>query len=99
MDEPRPRSSLLVKVGTGWPRPMSRRKRYTRNLGRTLPSPQPVRTTVEWVRFENEHEPFGVFSYLSRAEHRLSPRRREKAEALRRWFNENLGSPDDATEE
>lgn len=74
---------------------MSRKKRYTRNLGRTLPSPQPVRTTEEWVRFENAHEPFGVFNYLPRAERRLSPARREKVAALRRWFNENLGSPED----
>ena len=74
---------------------MSRRKRYTRNLGRTLPSPQPVRTTEEWVRFESAHEPFGVFNYLSRAERRLSPARQEKVAALRRWFNENLDAPED----
>lgn len=78
---------------------MSRRKRYTRNLGRKLPSPQPVWETVEWVRFENAHEPFGVFRYVTRAQHRLSPGRRAKAEALCRWFNENLGSPEDPTEE
>ncbi len=40
---------------------MSRRKRCTRNLGRTLPAPLPIRTTVEWVRFEYEREPCGVF--------------------------------------
>jgi hypothetical protein len=74
---------------------MSRRKRYTRNLGRTLPSPQPVRTTVEWVRFENRHEPFGVFTYTTRAERRLSAERRAKAERLYRWFVENLGWPKD----
>jgi hypothetical protein len=43
------------------------RKRYTRNLGRELPSPLPVRTTTEWVRFEHEREPYGVFSYLPRS--------------------------------
>jgi hypothetical protein len=74
---------------------MSRKKRYTRNLGRTLPSPQPVWTTVEWVRFENEHEPFGVFWYRSRAERKLSAGRREKSERLYRWFVENLGWPKD----
>ena len=74
---------------------MSRRKRTTRNLGRTLPSPQPVRTTEEWVRFENAHEPFGVFSYLSRAERRLSPGRLANAEALYRWFREKLGAPEE----
>ena len=78
---------------------MSRRKRYTRNLGRKLPSPQPVRTTVEWVRFENQHEPFGVFTYVSLAKRKLSPVRREKAERLTRWFTENLGSPEKATDE
>src|SRR5690349_18715772 len=46
---------------------MTRRKRYTRNLGRTLRSPSPVRTTVEWIRFEHEHEPYGVFSYVGDA--------------------------------
>ncbi len=74
---------------------MSRRKRYTRNLGRTLPSPQPVRTTEEWVRFENAHEPFGVFTYVSRAERRSSAGRRAKSERLCRWFVENLVSPED----
>ena len=43
---------------------MSRRKRYTRNLGRSLPEPLPVRTTAEWVRFEHAREPYGVFCYL-----------------------------------
>jgi hypothetical protein len=75
---------------------MSRRKRYTRNLGRKLPSPQPVRTTVEWVRFENAHEPFGVFTYLSQARRRLSAGRCAKSEGLSRWFGENLGSPKEA---
>ena len=74
---------------------MSRKKRYTRNLGRTLPSPQPVRTTEEWVRFESAHEPFGIFNYLSQAERRLSAGRRAKAERLYRWFVENLGCPED----
>ena len=39
---------------------MSRRKRYTRNLGRRLPEPLPVRTTVESVRFEHAREPYIV---------------------------------------
>ena len=42
---------------------MSRRKRFTRNLGRKLGAPLPQRTTNEWVRFEHASEPFGVFSY------------------------------------
>ena len=48
-------------------RPMSRRKRYTRNLGRRLPEPLPVRTTAEWVRFEHRDEPWGVFCFLDEA--------------------------------
>ena len=75
---------------------MPRSKRYTRNLGRKLKAPLPVRTTIEWVRFEHERKPYGVFTYLAQALPGLSVQRRKKAEALRDWFNEHLGSPDDA---
>jgi hypothetical protein len=46
---------------------MPRSKRYTRNLGRKLKAPLPVRTTIEWVRFEHERKPCGVFTYLAQA--------------------------------
>lgn len=73
---------------------VSRRKRYTRNLGRTLESPTPVRVTVEWVRFEHEDEPFGVFSYLRTAEEVLSEQARDEIERLRSWFCDRLDAPD-----
>ena len=76
---------------------MPRSMRYKRNLGRKLPSPKPARTTIEWVRFEHAHEPYGVFSYVKRALPGLSPSRRERARTLTNWFNENLGAPDQAT--
>jgi hypothetical protein len=76
---------------------MPRSKRFRRNLGRDLPSPKSVRTTIEWVRFEHAHEPFGVFMYLGRALRGLSPKKKERAETLERWFNDNLGSPSQAT--
>jgi hypothetical protein len=76
---------------------MSRRKRYTRNLGRKLKSPLPVRTTVEWVRFEHAREPYGVFSYLRDAATLLSAEARAELKTIGDWFNEHLGAPDEAT--
>ncbi len=73
---------------------MSRRKRFTRNLGRKLPSPLPIRTTVEWIRFEHEHEPFGVFSYLKEAREMLSAEECSELDALRDWFADHLDAPD-----
>jgi hypothetical protein len=78
---------------------MSRRKRFTRNLGRELGSPLPVRTTTEWIRFEHEHEPYGVFSYMDDAEVHLSAEDLQKLHTLRRWFNEHLGAPTVLTKE
>lgn len=72
-------------------------KRYTRNLGRTLKSPLPVRTTAEWVRFEHEREPYGVFSYLEDAMAALPPTARKELKALRLWFLDQLDAPDEAT--
>jgi hypothetical protein len=69
------------------------RKRYTRNLGRVLPSPLPLRTTSEWVRFEHEREPYGVFSYLTDAAEVLSAEARRELWAIRHWFNEQMGAP------
>jgi hypothetical protein len=73
---------------------VSRRKRYTRNLGRTLKAPAPVRTTVEWIRFEHRHEPYGVFSYLSEAHEALPADKRARLNALSRWFENHLDAPD-----
>ena len=78
---------------------MSRRKRYTRNFGRDLPSPSPVRTTVEWVRFEHRYEPYGVFSYMSDARRELRGESLAELAHLRDWFNDHLGAPEDATQE
>lgn len=72
---------------------MPRSKRYTRNLGRTLKTPLPVRATMEWVRFEHEREPYGVFWYVPQALPGLPQEKRKKAESLWRWFADNLGSP------
>ncbi len=85
--------------------PMPRRKRYTRNLGRTIPEPQPRRLTVEWGRFEHKSEPYGVFSYLSDARAVLSSShsfgRVLELDRLIRWFERELDSPElgeDSTE-
>jgi hypothetical protein len=78
---------------------MSRRKKFTRNLGREPPSPLPVRTTSEWVRFEHENEPYGAFSYISDAEALLSTEGLKELRAIRSWFNEHLDAPDDLTKE
>jgi hypothetical protein len=73
---------------------VSRRKRYTRNLGRKLKAPTPVRTTVEWIRFEHEDEPFGVFSYLDDATALLDRQQRAELDRLEKWFSSRLHAPD-----
>jgi hypothetical protein len=73
---------------------MSRRKRYTRNLGRKLKSPLPARTTVEWIRFEHESEPYGVFSYASDARANLPAARIFELDTLLAWFSTHLHAPD-----
>ena len=75
---------------------MSRSKRFTRNLGRKLPAPKAVRTTIEWVRFEHAHKPYGVFSFLDEDSPALSPREREEFESLHAWFRKHLHAPDAA---
>ena len=78
---------------------MTRRKRFTRNLGRTLPAPAPVRVTVEWIRFEHEVEPYGVFSYLSDARKSLPADALRELDTLMAWFEERLGAPEQADRE
>jgi hypothetical protein len=73
---------------------VSRRKRYTRNLGRALKSPTPVQTTVEWVRFEHEDAPFGVFWFLPDATENLGSEARDEMDSLRSWFCDRLKVPD-----
>jgi hypothetical protein len=76
---------------------MSRRKRFTRNLGRSLGSPLPVRTTVEWVRFEHEDESYGIFRYLEQARARLAGAALLELNASYAWFNSHLDVPDVVT--
>lgn len=70
---------------------MSRCKRYTRNLGRSLPSPSAHST--EWVRFEHASEGLGVFSYVADAERRASARLAARIERLSAWFERRLDAP------
>jgi hypothetical protein len=72
---------------------LSRRQRYTRNLGRAKKAPLPVRTTETWIRFEHALESDGFFSYLDEAREGLSVAEREELDALFRWFCENLDTP------
>lgn len=69
---------------------MSRRTRFTRNLGRRLESPLPVRTTVEWIRFEHDREPYGVFCYLNEAREKLATAERDELDGINDWFSEYL---------
>jgi hypothetical protein len=72
---------------------MSRRQRYTRNLGRALREPTPVQATRAWIRYEHAHEPYGVFSFVNAACSRLDPKRRAQLEALNQWFHDHLFAP------
>ncbi len=71
---------------------MSRRKRYTRNLGRKLPAPLPVRSTTAWIRFEHEREPYGVFSYLTDAR-AAKPELADEIDRTLDWFERWLDAP------
>jgi hypothetical protein len=59
-----------------------------------MKTPLEARTTVEWVRFEHEREPYGVFSYLSDAKPKLSPEARAEVHDLCIWFGNQLDAPD-----
>ena len=72
---------------------MSRRTRYTRNLGRPCKAPLPVRTTRQWIRFEHEYEPFGIFSYPQEADAALDEESRKEIKDLYKWFCRHLHSP------
>ena len=74
---------------------MSRRKKYTRNLGRGRVERVPTRGTGgKYVRFAHVDEPFGVFSYLKDARPMLSEAERAELQELRRWFAAHLDEPD-----
>ncbi len=73
---------------------MSRRTRYTRNLGRERPASIPRQGTgSRFVRFVHEREPYGIFSYVSKARPRLGELERDQLEALVGWFREHLDEP------
>lgn len=72
---------------------MSRRKRYTRNMGRALPEPLPLRATSVWLRFEHELEPYGLFSYVDEAKERLDSVHRDEIDEICAWFAQHLDAP------
>jgi hypothetical protein len=73
---------------------MSRRKRYTKNFGRELAEPLPVRTTQEWIRFEHVDQPEGVFQFVDDALERLPDGAGDELKDLMEWFAQRLGSPE-----
>ena len=73
---------------------MSRRKRFTRNLGRERPLSVPRQGSgSRYVRFGHEHEPYGVFSYASDARSRLDDLERDELDGLLAWFRTHLAEP------
>jgi hypothetical protein len=54
---------------------------------------------VEWIRFEHEHEPYGVFSYLKDAAAALPAGDGTEFQELRTWFNQHLDAPERASNE
>jgi len=74
---------------------VSRRKKYTRNLGRARTERVPTRGAgSKYIRFAHRDEPYGVFSYLRDAKPRLSDSDREELKAHREWFQGHLEEPD-----
>jgi hypothetical protein len=73
---------------------VSRRKRYTRNLGRERPATVPRQGTgSRYVRFVHEHEPYGVFSHFDVARVRLGEPERTELDELLGWFRAHLDLP------
>jgi hypothetical protein len=77
---------------------MSRRLRFTRNLGRVMPCPSARRDDVGYVRFEHASErlggvAYGLFSYVSDARAVLSGVELAALEALLTWFEDHLDEP------
>lgn len=78
---------------------MSRRRRFTRNVGRRLPAPIPQRESHCYVRFEHATESFrgvtyGPFSYVDEARDLLVGRDRVELDNVIQWFNDNLEVPE-----
>lgn len=78
---------------------MSRRQRFTRNLGRPTVVPSPARTPTRYVRFEHAHEVidgihFGPFSYLSDARERLEANDLAELDTIVAWFDDHLDVPE-----
>lgn len=78
---------------------MSRRLRFTRNLGRRLPEPKPARQELGYVRFEHVSEivdglTFGPFSYIDDARGTLRGEDRAALDAVTQWFRDNLEEPE-----
>jgi hypothetical protein len=73
---------------------MSRRKRFTRNLGRALNNGVPKRGTgTHFVRFAHLREPYGVFSYVDEARGWLREEKREELDEIVGWFRAHLDEP------
>jgi hypothetical protein len=77
---------------------MSRRLRFTRNVGRHLSAPTPQREELRYVRFEHATETiggvtYGPFSYLDEARGLLLGSDRAELDDLTQWFTDNLEEP------
>lgn len=74
---------------------MSRRSRFTRNLGRRVVAPLPARALVGYVRFEHaEHDDAcGPFTHARTGLARLTGDDRVALRALLDWFDEHLEAP------
>jgi hypothetical protein len=78
---------------------MSRRHRFTRNLGRRVPAATPQREELRYVRFENATEiirgvTYGPFSYVADARNILIGCDRAELDDVMQWFNDNLEEPE-----
>jgi hypothetical protein len=77
---------------------MSRRLRFTRNIGRRVPAPTPQRERLRYVRFEHATETirgvtYGPFSYVDEARDLLIGGDRAELDDVMQWFNDNLEEP------
>jgi hypothetical protein len=78
---------------------MSRRLRFTRNVGRRVPAPTPQREELRYVRFEHATEiirgvAFGPFSYVGDARKLLVGSDLAELNDVMRWFSDNLEEPE-----
>lgn len=77
---------------------MSRRARFTRNLGREVPAPKPRRDLLRYVRFEHATErvqgvAFGPFSYVADARELLRGDDLAELNGVMTWFCDHLEEP------